>query len=226
MKTKILILYVYGLSAALCFMMYFAPADPAAGGIPEEAIRIRVVAHDNSKAEQERKERVHVAVAAQIGEWSVKAHSPEEARTLIADNIEKIERTASKAAGEPVAVSFGQEAFPAKQYGRYVYPPGDYESLVITIGDGHGDNWWCLLYPSFCFSEETEKEPEYKWAVIELWDELQENESGSEKTLAAKEDVEVDVDVDVDLLCAKIAEEKETSTQLFTKWDKLYTYCE
>lgn len=224
MKTKILILYVYGLSAALCFMMYFAPADPAAGGIPEEAIRIRVVAHDNSKAEQERKERVHVAAAAQIGEWSVKAHSPEEARTLIADNIEKIESTASKAAGEPVDVSFGQEAFPAKQYGRYVYPPGDYESLVITIGDGHGDNWWCLLYPSFCFSEETEKEPEYKWAVIELWDELQQNGSGSEKTLAAKEDV--DVEVDVDLLCAKIAEEKETSTQLFTKWDKLYTYCE
>ncbi|WP_050183370.1 stage II sporulation protein R [Domibacillus robiginosus] len=220
MKTKILILYVYGLSAAVCFMMYFAPSDPAAGGIPEEAIRIRVVAHDNSRVEQERKERVHTAAAAQISKWAVDAHSPEEARSLIGDNIKQIKQIASKAAGEPVDVSLGQEAFPAKQYGRYVYPPGEYESLVITIGDGHGDNWWCLLYPSFCFPEEKEEEPEYKWAVVELWDELKENghPEQNEKVVAMEQELE--------LLCAKIAEQKQSSTQLYTKGDKLSTYCE
>ncbi|WP_052712168.1 stage II sporulation protein R [Domibacillus indicus] len=209
MKTKILILYVYGISAAACFMMYFAPSDPAAGGIPEEAIRIRVVAHDNSKQEQERKERVHLAVADQISSWAGEAHSPEDARLLVKENINEIKQSASEAAGEHVQVTLGKEAFPAKQYGRYVYPPGEYESLVVTIGAGRGDNWWCLLYPSFCFPEEGEEErvieedtveaaevvteeeaeegaesgeddSEYKWAVVELWDHLR-NDNHQEK---------------------------------------------
>ncbi|WP_052728343.1 stage II sporulation protein R [Domibacillus tundrae] len=220
MKTKILILYVYGLTAAACFMMYFAPADPAAGGIPDEAIRIRVVAHDNSKAEQERKERVHLAVAAQIGEWAAKAQSREEARVLIAENVQDVTSNASKAAGENVQVSFGTEAFPAKQYGRYVYPPGEYESLVITIGDGQGDNWWCLLYPSFCFPEEEEEKPEYKWAVIELWEELQSEDpiKVNDKAIVTKNDIKS--------LCTTIAKNPQSSTQLYTKADELYTYCE
>ncbi|OES44885.1 stage II sporulation protein R [Domibacillus iocasae] len=220
MKTKILILYVYGLSAAACFMMYFAPDDPAAGGIPDEAIRIRVVAHDNSKLEQERKEHVHLAVAAQIGEWASKAHSSEEARTLIAENIKEVKESASKAAGENVQVSLGKEAFPAKQYGRYVYPPGDYESLVVTIGDGRGDNWWCLLYPSFCFPEEEEEEPEYKWAVKELWEKVKKEDriEVNQKTVAAKEDI--------DLFCSTILKNGQSSTQLSTNVDNLSTYCE
>ncbi|MCM3788815.1 stage II sporulation protein R [Domibacillus indicus] len=221
MKTKILILYVYGLSAAVCFMMYFAPSDPAAGGIPEEAIRIRVVAHDNSRSEQERKERVHFAVAEQISKWAANAHSPGEARTLIGENIKEVKEIAVKTAdGAPVNVSLGKEAFPAKQYGRYVYPPGDYESLVVTIGDGRGDNWWCLLYPSFCFPEEKEEDSGYKWAVIELWDHLKEDDDSKEreKALAMQEDL--------DLLCEKVKENPQSSTQLYTIGDKLYTYCE
>lgn len=173
MKTMVLILYVYTLSAAAAFMLYFAPENPEAGGIPEEAIRIRVIAHDNSRDEQNKKERVHQAVAGQINEWASSAGSIEEARLLIKENIPALKKIASETAGENVHVLFGTEAFPVKQYGRYLYPPNEYETLVMTIGDGDGDNWWCLLYPSFCFPEEQfekdEKKPEYKWAVVELW---------------------------------------------------------
>ncbi len=173
-KTKLItiILYLYGLSAAAIFMMYFAPANQAAGGIPEEAIRIRVVAHDNSKTEQAKKEKVHLAVAEQISEWARKANSAEQSRALILENMTEIQEIASQTAGEKVAVTFGQEKFPPKQFGRFVYPPGSYESLVVTIGEGKGENWWCVLYPALCFPEEQQEETKYKWAIIEFWGQL------------------------------------------------------
>ncbi|OLN24174.1 hypothetical protein BTO30_01830 [Domibacillus antri] len=176
MKTMTMILYLYGLSAAASFMMYFAPADETAGGIPDDSIRIRVVAHDNSVDEQKRKEDVHLAIAAEISKWAQTADSAEESRLMIKKNMDAIKKIAGEAAGTEhnVQITLGQEEFPAKQYGRFLYPPGIYESLVVTIGEGNGANWWCVLYPALCFPEEQEreKETEYKWAVVELWGQL------------------------------------------------------
>lgn len=41
--------------------------------------------------------------------------------------------------------------FPGKTYGDYTFPEGNYEALEITLGDGAGHNWWCVLYPNMCF---------------------------------------------------------------------------
>ena len=41
--------------------------------------------------------------------------------------------------------------FPEKTYGDYTFPEGNYEALEITLGDGAGHNWWCVLYPNMCF---------------------------------------------------------------------------
>jgi stage II sporulation protein R len=178
MKTMTMILYLYGLSAAAAFMMYFAPADQMAGGIPDESIRIRVVAHSDSQAEQERKETVHQAIAKEINNWARTADSAEESRIIVGKNLKEIEKVANAAAGtqQSVHVTFGQEDFPVKQYGRFFYPPGTYESLVVTIGDGKGANWWCILYPALCFPEEQKEqkeETELKWAFVDLWGQLQ-----------------------------------------------------
>src|SRR5699024_8040113 len=40
---------------------------------------------------------------------------------------------------------------PMKIYDNYVYPAGDYEAVLITIGKGEGSNWWCVLFPPLCF---------------------------------------------------------------------------
>ncbi|OKL37570.1 stage II sporulation protein R [Domibacillus mangrovi] len=174
MKTLTMILYLYGLSAAASFMMYFAPADQMAGGIPDESIRIRVIADNNSEAEQERKEIVHQAIAKEINNWARTAVSAEESRIMVGKNLDEIEKIANAAAGakQTVHVTFGQEDFPVKQYGRFYYPPGTYESLVVTIGDGKGANWWCVLYPALCFPEEQEEKTELKWAFVDLWGQL------------------------------------------------------
>lgn len=36
-------------------------------------------------------------------------------------------------------------------YGNIVYPAGLYEAVLITLGEGQGENWWCVLFPPLCF---------------------------------------------------------------------------
>ena len=45
--------------------------------------------------------------------------------------------------------------FPDKRYGDIIFPEGEYEALRITLGSGKGHNWWCVLYPSLCFTNAT-----------------------------------------------------------------------
>ncbi|MDB4895997.1 MAG: stage sporulation protein, partial [Firmicutes bacterium] len=46
-------------------------------------------------------------------------------------------------------------AFPAKSYGAFFLPAGDYKALRVTIGSAEGANWWCVLFPPLCFADWT-----------------------------------------------------------------------
>ena len=55
-----------------------------------------------------------------------------------------------------------------KEYKQVKYKEGYYESIVITIGDGKGDNWWCVLFPNLCLVDlENNEKIEYKSWVAE-----------------------------------------------------------
>ena len=60
--------------------------------------------------------------------------------------------------GGAIAVELGQEDFPLRTYGRRIYPAGRYTALVITVGEGAGENWWCLLFPPLCLPPVTERD--------------------------------------------------------------------
>ena len=64
------------------------------------------------------------------------------------------------------SINYGYNYFPEKTFKGIKYPAGNYESLVIKIGDGSGDNWWCLLYPPLCFIDEDSTE--YKSLVKDI----------------------------------------------------------
>lgn len=52
---------------------------------------------------------------------------------------------------DTVRVSFGDERFPTRYYDNFALPAGVYRSLRVTIGEGQGQNWWCVVFPSICF---------------------------------------------------------------------------
>ena len=84
----------------------------------------------------------------------------------LADHAQQIEETAEDylaSQGHPQEVSFEltSDYFPTKAYGDMVFPCGTYDAARITIGRGKGRNWWCVLYPSLCFTDPvTAKVPE------------------------------------------------------------------
>ena len=72
----------------------------------------------------------------------------------------------------PFQSDYGIHYFPQKVYKGVTYEEGEYESLLVTLGKGEGDNWWCVLFPPLCImeAEETEvkEETEYKFFIQEL----------------------------------------------------------
>ncbi|PER35195.1 stage II sporulation protein R [Bacillus cereus] len=125
--------------------------------IPKEAVRLRILANSDSDKDQALKRKVRDEVKEQIDGWVADLTSFEEARKVIQNHIPEIEKTVAntlkrEGSKETFQVKFGKNVkFPTKVYGNFIYPAGEYEAVLITIGKGEGANWWCVLFPPMCF---------------------------------------------------------------------------
>ncbi|MFB9326921.1 stage II sporulation protein R [Paenibacillus aurantiacus] len=133
-----------------------ADAAIAGGDIPEESIRLRILANSDSAIDQAVKRHVRDTVVEEMGRWVNAQHSIEEARLTIHAHMSDIERVVadelqSRGFDYGFKAELGIVPFPTKMYGSKVYPAGDYEALRITLGSGEGQNWWCVLFPPLCF---------------------------------------------------------------------------
>lgn len=165
--------------------------------IPDEAIRLRILANSDSFTDQQVKYAVRNYVSTYIRELVYDLDDIEEARELINENVPELQQIVSDtllANGQ----SYGSEVayeknvpFPEKTYGPYVYPEGEYEAILITLGEGEGKNWWCVLFPPLCFVDlfgETE--------LVDASDEeldLDEEEMQEDAELENEEDEEVEI---------------------------------
>lgn len=166
--------------------------------IPEDAIRLRILAHDDSPKEQVIKREVRDEVNQEIRKLVGGLQSREEARNTIEDNMENINGTIQEVlkrhdSEHSFTLALKKDVeFPTRIYGPLVYPSGTYEALVISIGEGEGENWWCVLFPPLCFipaeeeegnkdltqektqtvdnsSEDVDDQPTYSFFIVEKW---------------------------------------------------------
>ncbi|MEC1662261.1 stage II sporulation protein R [Bacillus halotolerans] len=124
--------------------------------IPDEAIRLRILANSDRDEDQELKRHIRDAVNKEITTWVKDITSIEEARRLIRSKLPEIKEIAKETmekegASQSISVDFDKISFPTKLYGSMVYPAGEYEAILITLGNGEGANWWCVLFPPLCF---------------------------------------------------------------------------
>lgn len=125
--------------------------------IPDEAIRLRILANSDSDKDQQLKYMVRDQVNAEITSWVRNITDINQARELIESRIPEIENVVEdvlieKGEARDYSVAYGKNVeFPTRQYGPYVYPEGEYEAVLITLGEGKGANWWCVLFPPLCF---------------------------------------------------------------------------
>lgn len=124
--------------------------------IPEESIRLRILANSNTAADQKLKRDIRDEVNAQITTWVDELSTLSEAREIISKQLPAIEKIVENKLNEAgiektYSVELNKVAFPTKMYGDYIYPAGQYEAVLITLGEGEGKNWWCVLFPPLCF---------------------------------------------------------------------------
>ncbi|MDD4315600.1 MAG: stage II sporulation protein R [Clostridia bacterium] len=161
-KLIVLLLLV---SAAACFFTLYEPPPE------KEYIRIHIRANSNSEADQSVKHIVKEKVIAYLTPLLAETESKEEAQGVITDCLGEITARASRALnadGAPYGASakLCREEFPARAYGDLVLEKGVYDALIITLGEGQGDNWWCVAFPPLCFVEGSEAR--YKSKILEI----------------------------------------------------------
>ncbi|MFD6206524.1 stage II sporulation protein R [Peribacillus sp. NPDC060253] len=161
MKTKHLaIIYLLILTIGTIVSIYMPKVETASAEetmvIPDEAIRLRILANSDTEEDQAVKRLIRDKVNQDITKWVAELTSLEDARDVITSHLPDIQATAEAVVKEngleqSVKVDFGQAKFPTKLYGQYLYPAGEYEAVIITLGEGEGANWWCVLFPPLCF---------------------------------------------------------------------------
>lgn len=160
MKRKLIaVAYICILSFATIIHLYIPKIEVVADSvtvIPSEAIRLRILANSDASKDQAIKQKVRDAVNEQITEWVAELTSLADARELLHARLPEIQRIAEKVVAQEevnqsVTIDFGKVQFPTKLYGQFLYPAGEYEAILITLGAGNGANWWCVLFPPLCF---------------------------------------------------------------------------
>ena len=142
--------------------------------IPDDAIRIRVVPHSNNPEDQNIKVKVKNKLEISMYSLLKEVDNPNQARKIIDSNLYQVNQDIDEIFKKEnyhrsYKVNFGYNYFPQKEYKGVTYKEGYYESLLVTLGDGKGDNWWCVLFPPLCLIEgEENSKIEYKSLVKEL----------------------------------------------------------
>ena len=140
--------------------------------IPNNSIRLRVIPNSNESKDINIKEQVKDYLETDIYTLLQYTNNIDTARTIINNNLDTINKNIeiifkSNNYNIPYEVNFGYNYFPEKTYQGKTYSEGEYESLVIYIGEAKGDNWWCVLFPNFCLIDNT-KDVKYKSYFKEL----------------------------------------------------------
>ena len=140
--------------------------------IPNEAIRIRVIANSNSLEDQLLKLKVKENITKHLYKKLENVNSINEARLNIKNNLDDVDNIVSETLNNKnYQINYGNNYFPNKELNGIEYKEGNYESLVVNIGESKGNNWWCVLFPPLCMIEGTYKDSdkiEYKSKVLEI----------------------------------------------------------
>ena len=143
--------------------------------IPDSAIRFRILANSNSPRDQKIKQDIRDKMQKELYSLLQNSKSIDDSRKIINSNMsnfDEILKDSMKDIEYSYSIDYGMHYFPSKTYKGITYDEGNYESLLVTLGSGEGDNWWCVLFPPLCLLEAEEssdvKDVEYKSFIKEI----------------------------------------------------------
>lgn len=145
MKKKIFTLAVSMLCAVMCIVTY---ASETNARLSRDIVRLHIIANSDSEEDQALKLRIRDRLLA-----ATSASATKDDVTELLEDYERIAREEVLESGfdYEVRAEYGRFYFPTKDYGGLTYPAGDYDAVRIIIGEGSGQNWWCVLFPPLCY---------------------------------------------------------------------------
>lgn len=147
--------------------------------IPKDSIRFRVIANSDSESDQLLKKKVVSNLNPNIINLLSSSSSLTDSRNNIENNLTLFDNIVKNTlkennSTETYTINYGMNYFPEKEYKGTVYEEGEYESLVVTLGEGKGKNFWCVLFPPLCLLEAEDStkttDIEYKSFIKEIID--------------------------------------------------------
>ena len=123
-----------------------------------QILRFHVIANSDETEDQALKLKVRDRIGAYLGGVLSHVEDLEECERIVQECLPEIEDCAEKVIEKEgvhyaVTAAVTDADFPKKTYGSYTFPKGRYKALKVTIGDGRGENWWCVMYPNLCFAD-------------------------------------------------------------------------
>ncbi len=126
-----------------------------------DVLRLHVLANSDSETDQALKLKVRDRILEEANDILPSGISQTQAERLLKNDLERLARAAASVVEEegysyPVRAEIAQTWFPTKQYEEFALPAGQYQALRIVIGEGEGQNWWCVVFPPLCLSSASE----------------------------------------------------------------------
>lgn len=168
--------------------------------LADSVIRLHVIANSDSHADQELKYQVRDRILTEAAALYQPGDDLAQVRKSVEENLTLLAQAGREVVEEqgydyPVSASLERTWFPTKKYTDFALPAGNYTALRIVVGEGKGENWWCVAFPPLCLGSVSETVEEaaaaghfttdqvslitgesggyvVKFKAIELWEEL------------------------------------------------------
>lgn len=167
----------------ICMMLALLIGTAQAEGI-FDCVRLQVVARDNSRAAQALKLALRDVCVRGAMVCAGDADNADDAYMRISASCGAFEDACRRRAEEmgstdAISAETGVFSFPDRVYGKIHLPAGEYRALRITIGEGAGHNWFCVLYPSLCVLNEADYAGDDPPCYSEVWEWLKNRIGGA-----------------------------------------------
>lgn len=159
-KKLILILSLFIIFFTYILQPSIESGDRIKDGFKKDIIRFHIRANSDLEEDQGLKLKIRDEILAVMGSKFESIDSIDECREIIVANLDEMKSISQRVIqdegkGYEVDVSLGNDNFPIRKYGNMIIPQGEYETLLIEIGEAKGQNWWCVMFPPLCFVDIT-----------------------------------------------------------------------
>ena len=153
-KDKIILtVTIIAISLYMAFSCTYFTAS--AGTVKEDVVRLHILANSNSEADQKVKLKVRDALLKTNASILSDSVTKENAKEHFEKSKELLLKTAEETLkengfGYNVKITLQEEYFETRAYGNLTFPAGKYTALKVVLGEGEGENWWCVMFPPLC----------------------------------------------------------------------------